>query len=370
MKYTLNSDWMKKINTATSLGLLISLAVILFGSLVEMASANALNRSNTMSSLRVNTLSNHTIVFRTPTGVDASTDTITITFPAGFAMGTFALLNFDLAASAGGQSTCPAGGATPTYTERTLATTPAAGTWGVAQSGQTVTFTAPTDAAAGNIPTNACVRILIGSNATHGGAGATQITNHATAGTYTMTIGGTFGDSGNILVTLLTNDQVAVSATVSESLSFSLGANTLALGTLTSTAVSSASHTVTLATNAANGLVLTYSGTTLTSGAHTIDAMSTAAASSPGTEQFGLNLRANTTPSIGADCTGSAPIAAAATNYNTVNQFRFVSGDTIVSSSGGINSTTCTISYIANVAGATEAGNYATTLTYTATAQF
>jgi hypothetical protein len=155
-----------------------------------------------------------------------------------------------------------------------------------------------------------------------------------------------------------------------ETLTFSLGANSLTLGTLSPAMVTTGSHTVTVETNAASGLVLTFSGATLTSGANTITAMTTTAPSSPGTEQFGVNAVANTSPAVGAACSGSPPIAAAASGYNTANQFRFVSGETLIGASGAINSTTCTISYIANIAGATEAGSYGTTLTYIATGTF
>ena len=177
-------------------------------------------------------------------------------------------------------------------------------------------------------------------------------------------------DSGSVAISILADDQVAVSGTVSESMTFSLGATSVALGTLSTSAVTSGSHTVTLATNAASGLVLTYSGTTLTSGGNTITAMSTAAASAIGTEQFGINAKDNATPNVGAECSGTAPIAAAATGYSTADSFKFVTGETIISSAAGINSTSCTLSYIANIEGATEAGSYTTTLTYTATATF
>ena len=89
-----------------------------------------------------------------------------------------------------------------------------------------------------------------------------------------------------------------------------------------------------------------------------------------GTEQFGINLKDNTTPNVGLEVSGTAPIGAAATNYNTADSFRFVTGDTIASATGGINSSVFTVSYVTNIAGATEAGSYTTTLTYTATATF
>jgi hypothetical protein len=155
-----------------------------------------------------------------------------------------------------------------------------------------------------------------------------------------------------------------------QTLTFSLSANSLSLGTLSASAVTSGSHTLTVGTNAANGVVVTYSGSTLTSGANTITAMSTAAASSVGTEQFGINSKLNTVPAVGAECSGTPPIAAAATGYSTVDNFKFVTGETIISSAGSINDTTCTISYIANISAATEAGTYTSTLTYIATGTF
>lgn len=357
---------MKKIQLITSLGVLLSLIAVLFGPPLQVALAAALlNKSDTMSRLKASTASNHTIVFRTPTGAGDSTDTITITFPAGWTMGSVAFGDMDLAHSAGGQTSCSG----VTYTnDETLAATASVTAWGAAVSGQVITFTAPTDGVGvAAIAANACVQIEIGTNAA---GGVNQITNSATAGSHTIAVAGAFGDSGDIVVQVLSDEQVAVSATVDESLTFSLSANSLALGTLSTSAVTTGTHTVTLATNAANGLVLTYSGSTLTFGANTITAMSTAAASSVGSEQFGINAKDNVTPNVGLECSGTTPIAAAATGYSTVDNFKFVSGETIISSSAGINSTTCTISYIANIAGATEAGSYTTTLTYTATAQF
>ena len=174
---------------------------------------------------------------------------------------------------------------------------------------------------------------------------------------------------GTALETYTTYPEFTTAA-VAQTISFSLGASTLSLGALSSSAVRSGSHTISLATNAASGMVVSYSGPTLTSGSNTIAAMSVAAASSPGSQQFGINAVANTTPAIGAACSGTAPIAAAATGYATTNNFKFVSGQTVVSSTGPINATACTISYIANISPSTAAGSYSSTLTYTATATF
>ncbi len=116
----------------------------------------------------------------------------------------------------------------------------------------------------------------------------------------------------------------------------------------------------------ASGYVVQIYGTTPTYGGHAITAMA-GAASSVGTEQFGLNLVANTSPTVGADVTQdvdaqnpSLPFGfgAAATNYDTADTFRYSSGDTIASSTESSGYTYYTISYMMNVTNVTPAGTY------------
>lgn len=125
-----------------------------------------------------------------------------------------------------------------------------------------------------------------------------------------------------------------------------------------------------MATNGASGASVTVTGTTLTSGSNTIAACATGCTTIPGTAQFGLNLALNTSPSVGLAPSGSAPIGIVATNYGTVNSFRFVSGESVATAAAPINTTTYTVSYLANIAGVTPAGSYSTSLTYNATANF
>ncbi|MDX9893440.1 MAG: hypothetical protein RB292_03425 [Patescibacteria group bacterium] len=156
-----------------------------------------------------------------------------------------------------------------------------------------------------------------------------------------------------------------------EFLSFAIPDPAVDLGTLSDSATKSDSHTMIINTNATNGFAVTVSGSTLTSGVNTIAAIgATASPSTIGAEQFGINLVANNAPSIGADPSGSAPIGAAASPYDTADQFAFNSGDVVASASSLVNQTTFTISYIANVSTATAQGNYSTTLTFAATANF
>ncbi len=158
-----------------------------------------------------------------------------------------------------------------------------------------------------------------------------------------------------------------------QTLTFSILDTTINLGTLSSSAVATDSNTMVVATNATHGFTLTATGNnaTLTSGANTITAIgATAAASALGTEQFGINLVANTTPSVGANPSGTSPLGSAANQYNTADLFAWNSGDTVATSTSAIGSTTFTASYLANITSATESGTYTLTITYAATGNF
>lgn len=174
-------------------------------------------------------------------------------------------------------------------------------------------------------------------------------------------------DSG--VVASSTAGQITVTASVEETLSFTLAAATVSLGTLTSSTTGTGTSTMSASTNAASGYAISVNGGTLTSGSNTITALGSNAASTQGDSQFGINLVANSTPSIGSDVSGSGS-GVAADNYDTADSFRFVSGETVASADGATNSNTYTVSYIANIPGNQAAGSYSTTLTYVATATF
>lgn len=98
-----------------------------------------------------------------------------------------------------------------------------------------------------------------------------------------------------------------------------------------------------------------------------IDGMASAAAPTTGVEQFGINLVDNSSPNIGADPVNVPSNAfadgEAAPGYNTANQFKYVVGDTIARSAKTAGNqatgrTDYTISYVANIAAFTPAGQY------------
>ncbi len=93
---------------------------------------------------------------------------------------------------------------------------------------------------------------------------------------------------------------------------------------------------------------------------HTLPGMATTAAPTPGTEQFGINLVANTSPTnFGANpAYGPNGVGSASANYGTPNKFRYVSGETIATAPKSSGETTYTISYIADVSSLTPGGQY------------
>ncbi len=151
---------------------------------------------------------------------------------------------------------------------------------------------------------------------------------------------------------------------------FSITDNTADLGLITTLAAKTDSTGFTVATNTLDGYVVTVSGNTLTSNSSSanIDALATPNTSSPGTEQFGINLVDNSSPDVGANPSGGS--GQAASDYDTINNFKFVSGNTIANSSTFSSITTFTISYLGNISTSTVAGDYSDILTLIATGTF
>lgn len=159
-----------------------------------------------------------------------------------------------------------------------------------------------------------------------------------------------------------------VAITVTADCSSSTG-DFINFGELTSTATRLATLQFAGATNVDVGYVVSFLGTTLTSGNNIILAPLVGTPSNVGLPQFGINLRANNTPLIGKDPTGIGTAAPAA-RYNTPNLFALVDGDVIASSPLTTDFNVFTASYIVNINKNQPPGIYSTTNTYVATAQF
>lgn len=142
-------------------------------------------------------------------------------------------------------------------------------------------------------------------------------------------------------------------------------------GELSTTLPAALTSQFSVSTNDPDGYNAFINGQTMTSGNNTIAALPVQSASSPGSSQFGINLRANSSPTVGSDPDAGA-VASGAPDalYNTANQFRFVDGDRIAGSTISTGFNRYTVSYIVNVPDNQAPGVYASTLTYTAIATF
>lgn len=368
----LHSNLKRKYSQRKYISLLVALFVIVtnvisFTSVANAASLTAL--SDTMTRLKKNIASNHTIKFTTPTGAGDDTDTITITMPSSFNIGSVDYTDIDLSY----------GASTGAETEATLAASASGTAWGASFTGQVLTLTHPTDGAVGDIAASDKVIVEIGTNATADANGDAQITNINAANTYIISIGGSFGDTGQIAIVTLNDDSVVVNASVDPTISFSLSANSTTFGTLAPGIIDTAdtSITLTVGTNAASGYTVNVkdTGNSTNPGLYNSTASSIigSADSTYGNTgdlsslPYGYGLQAQCT----AGCTTGTDIAS-----------RFRQGSDIV---GGLEVTdiqlatfgsalsadhTIVITHKAKSSNTTPAGSYTDTVTYIATGNF
>jgi hypothetical protein len=169
------------------------------------------SRSDTLSDSRPSATSNHTFAFTVNNAIYGSSNsgssTLALTLDPNFTIS--AGMNcgdVDAATSIQFGFNYPACLATATA-------------WGFSATGSVITLIPPTNTGE-LVASGTPITIKIGSNATVGQQGANWITNPSTAGIYTISVGGTFGGSGNMLVSI--NSGVTVQTTVAESLAFTV----------------------------------------------------------------------------------------------------------------------------------------------------
>lgn len=190
---------------------------------------------------------------------------------------------------------------------------------------------------------------------------------------------GPWNNSGGIA--LMTSESFNVSATVPPFLYFCAAISFSGydcdsatqyveqFGEFSTVVTKTATSQMILGTNADFGLTVTVNGTSLTSGNDIIMPMSAQRPSVKNTPQFGLNLRANNDPAVGTDPMGPGG-AIAAPGYDTVNRFKFASGDTVITADDVVDYRKFTVSYIVNINKSQAPGMYSTTLTYNCLANF
>lgn len=256
----------RTVRTLQVVAMTVGIALFLWSTglptLFQFAEASSItSASDTLSNSAPSLPSNHTIAFETENGL-AIGQTIAVTFPAGFTLGSVGEDDIDI--SFDGVSTSTVSGAS-TATE-----------WGVSVAGQIVTFTTPTGS---GVASTTPVVIRIGNHAVTSGTGLNQITNPAGTTSYAITITGTMQDSGELRVAIV--DQVVVSASVDTSLTFSVTgvnsgltvngsptttvaastATTLPFGTLPIGTSRTLAHDLAVTTNAAVGYTVTVEQT-------------------------------------------------------------------------------------------------------------
>jgi hypothetical protein len=146
---------------------------------------------------------------------------------------------------------------------------------------------------------------------------------------------------------------------------------TFDFGVLSTAQVSAITTTFTVRNYLSSGYTVQIGGTAPKNNGstYTMSNLTSATASSPGTEQFGVNLAANNLTGPGAF--GSAPVqipdttfgfGVADSNYNTTNLFKYVENDTVAHSNSSSGVTQYTLSSIANISKTTPGGSYGTSL--------
>jgi hypothetical protein len=173
---------------------------------------------------------------------------------------------------------------------------------------------------------------------------------------------------GNVIAT--SNE---ATATVQETVSFSISDNTVSFGPLETSQQRYATpsggsntitpaHTISASSNSGSGYTIYYNGSTLTNGGSTINPAIIAGSNSgtPGTNQFALSLLAS----------GSASVP---TTYDQTDQnWNFAQNtlSAIATTSGPTAVATLNAYYLANAAILAPSGTYSTVLTYEMTANY
>jgi len=358
------------------------------GLLPQTATAASITSAKaTLGRLKASTANEFgTIEFATPTGIQSGgADTIILTFSADFTLAAEVAANFDI--ELGDGATC----SSATYTDEVVALTASATDWGVDVTGNVITLSPETDQA---LTAGFCMRLVWGTAATTGGTGsASTITNGAADDDDTIVITGAFGDTGTITVDIIDDDQVSVTATVNQSVTFDLDTSvadaetsapySAALGTITTTdtRVSGTTDSINMIiaegdTNASGGMVVSLRNANgangLVSTAVPADNINSAdGAMIDGTENYGLCV-------ITAGLTGfsiATPYSGntCATNSETNDvEGLTTTGEDILNSAGApVSAAHAEISVNAAVSGTTSAhSDYTDTLTFIATATF
>jgi hypothetical protein len=134
------------------------------------------------------------------------------------------------------------------------------------------------------------------------------------------------------------------------------------LGVLDVDHVATATAEVKVRNYFSSGYVMQIIGHTPGQGVHELKALDQASTSHPGMEQFGINIVANSDPSVGTDPVqvpdNETSFGQVMDDYSTPNLFKYVSGEPVAFSNSSTGQTNYTISMIINVSNITPGGKY------------
>jgi len=135
------------------------------------------------------------------------------------------------------------------------------------------------------------------------------------------------------------------------------------LGVLSSTTTATANATFSVKTYLANGYTVVNASNPPTYSTHPMNTPSVPTASTVGTEQFAINLVANTSPTtFGANPvqvpSNTFSFGQVSADYSNANLYKYTNGDTVAFSTKSTSFTNYTISYIYNISKGTPGGYY------------
>lgn len=159
-----------------------------------------------------------------------------------------------------------------------------------------------------------------------------------------------------------------------EYIELNVNASSTDLGVLSVGSAATTTGSFSVKSYLSSGYVVANASDPPKSGSTFLTNLLTPTASAPGTEQFGINLKDNSSPDVGAEVVqvpdNTFSFGAAASGYNTINQFKYVKGDIIAQSTRSSGQTNYTVSYLYNIKNTTPAGRYDFNHVLVATATF
>jgi hypothetical protein len=156
---------------------------------------------------------------------------------------------------------------------------------------------------------------------------------------------------------------------------FTVGNTNVNLGTLTATTTQTATATFAVKAYLSHGYSVVNASDPPANNTYTMTALATPTASAAGSEQFGINLVANTSPvNFGANPVqvpdNTFSFGQVAADYSSPGLFKYVKDDAVALSTASTSATNYTVSYIFNVSNVTPGGTYVLRHVLVATATY